>query len=84
MRVFLYLRRDTRLRKLDDPNGPFSAIILAAAGMNRMGWQDRITCTMKSPEILYAVGQGALALEIRAGDARVKQALRRVGDWKAE
>lgn len=49
-----------------------------------MGWQDRITCTMKSPEILYAVGQGALALEIRAGDARVKQALRRVGDWKAE
>ena len=49
-----------------------------------MGWQDRITCTMKSPEILYAVGQGALALEIRAGDERVKQALRNVGDWKAE
>lgn len=75
---------DTRLRKLDDPNGPFTAIILAAAGMNRMGWQDRITSIMRSPEILYAVGQGALALEIRTGDSRVKDVLRGAGDWKAE
>jgi hydroxymethylbilane synthase len=52
--------------------------------MNRMGWQDRITSIMRSPEILYAVGQGALALEIRAGDERVKDVLRGAGDWKAE
>lgn len=49
-----------------------------------MGWQARITSIMSSPEILYAVGQGALALEIRAGDERVKSMLRGVGDWKAE
>ena len=34
---------NTRLKKLDDENGPFAAIILAAAGLNRMGWQDRIS-----------------------------------------
>jgi hydroxymethylbilane synthase len=76
--------RDTRLKKLDDPNGPFTAIILAAAGMNRMGWQDRITAVIKAPEMLYAVGQGALALEIRSGDERVKTALQDVGNWKSE
>lgn len=75
---------DTRLKKLDDPNGPFTAIILAAAGMNRMGWQERITTLIKAPEMLYAVGQGALALEIRSGDERVKTALQAVGNWKSE
>lgn len=49
-----------------------------------MGWQDRITTIIKAPEILYAVGQGALALEIRAGDERVKTALKNVGNWKSE
>jgi len=49
-----------------------------------MGWQDRITSIMRSPEMLYAVGQGALALEIRAGDKRVKDVLRGAGDWKTE
>ncbi len=33
---------NTRLRKLDDPEGPYSGLILAAAGVNRMGWQNRI------------------------------------------
>ncbi|KAJ9120722.1 hypothetical protein QFC22_002653 [Naganishia vaughanmartiniae] len=75
---------DTRLKKLDDPTGPYTALILAAAGLNRLGWEDRVTCTLKAPEVLYAVGQGALALEIRAGDRRVKRILQGAGDWQAE
>jgi len=34
---------NTRLKKLDDENGPYAAIILAAAGLKRMGWEDRIS-----------------------------------------
>ncbi|MEB3100398.1 hydroxymethylbilane synthase [Ferviditalea candida] len=57
---------DTRLRKLEE--GQFDAIILAAAGLHRIGWEDRITEYL-SPEIcLPAVGQGALAIECRADD----------------
>ncbi|QLG89233.1 hydroxymethylbilane synthase [Chitinibacter bivalviorum] len=55
---------NTRLRKLDD--GEFDAIILAAAGLKRLGMGDRIRCEL-SPEIsLPAPGQGALGLEIRS------------------
>ena len=57
---------DTRLRKLEDEG--FDAILLAAAGLHRMGWKDRITEYL-SPEIcLPAVGQGALAIECRGSD----------------
>ncbi len=57
---------DTRLKKLD--NGEFDAIILAGAGVKRLGWQDRIT-ELLSPEIsLPAIGQGALGIETRTGD----------------
>ncbi len=57
---------DTRLRKLDE--GLFDAIILAAAGLNRMGWQDRITMYMDPVEFMPAIGQGALAIEARSAD----------------
>jgi hydroxymethylbilane synthase len=54
---------DTRLRKLDD--GQYDAIILAAAGLRRLGWADRIG-EMLDPEVMCpAVGQGALAIETR-------------------
>lgn len=57
---------DTRLRKLEE--GQFDAIMLAAAGLHRIGWENRITEYL-SPEIcLPAVGQGALAIECRADD----------------
>lgn len=52
--------------------------------MNRMGWQDRISSLLKAPDVLYAVGQGALGLEIREGDERVKEVLKNAGDWKTE
>ena len=58
---------DTRLRKLDE--GRFTAIILAAAGVKRLGWADRIT-EIIPPEIsLPAIGQGAIGIECRSGDA---------------
>ncbi|EFX00223.1 porphobilinogen deaminase [Grosmannia clavigera kw1407] len=70
---------DTRLRKLDAPvPGPdgttvrYDCIILAAAGLIRMGFNDRISQLLDSASsgTLYAVGQGAMAVEIRNGDAK--------------
>ncbi|GLV45724.1 lethal (3) 02640 [Carabus blaptoides fortunei] len=58
---------NTRMRKLDELD-KFSAIILAAAGLCRMGWNERVTKVLKCNEMLYAVGQGALAVECREGD----------------
>jgi hydroxymethylbilane synthase len=63
---------DTRLRKLDE--GRYDAIVLAAAGLRRLGWQDRIR-ELIPPEIMCpSVGQGALAIETR-DDAGVAWAL---------
>ncbi|MBI5562977.1 MAG: hydroxymethylbilane synthase [Deltaproteobacteria bacterium] len=60
---------DTRLKKLDD--GHFDAIILAGAGVNRLGWASRIT-ELLSPELsLPAIGQGALGIETRTDDKYV-------------
>ncbi|XP_069470487.1 porphobilinogen deaminase isoform X2 [Ambystoma mexicanum] len=58
---------NTRLRKLDE-NNEFSAIILAAAGLRRMGWESRIGQVLNPEECMYAVGQGALAVEVRSKD----------------
>jgi len=56
---------DTRLRKLDE--GQYDAILLAAAGLKRLGWAARIS-EILSPEVMCpAVGQGALAIETREG-----------------
>jgi hydroxymethylbilane synthase len=54
---------DTRLRKLDE--GRYDAIVLAAAGLRRLGWQDRIRELIPAEIMCPAVGQGALALETR-------------------
>ena len=57
---------DTRLRKLDE--GRFDAIILAAAGVKRLGWADRITEIISMEISLPAIGQGAIGIECRTGD----------------
>ncbi|HKS08250.1 MAG TPA: hydroxymethylbilane synthase [Pyrinomonadaceae bacterium] len=57
---------DTRVRKLDE--GQYDALILASAGLIRLGLQDRISTAIKTAEMLPAVGQGAIAIEIRADD----------------
>jgi hydroxymethylbilane synthase len=58
---------DTRLRKLDE--GRYDAILLAAAGLKRLGWGGRIAEILPADVMCSAVGQGALAIETRAGGA---------------
>jgi len=57
---------DTRLRKLDD--GEFDAIILAAAGLRRLGWADRIVETFPPEMLIPAAGQGMLGIQCRSED----------------
>ncbi len=58
---------DTRLRKLDE--GGYDAVVLACAGLKRMGWGSRITQILPFDVCLPAAGQGALAVQCRTGDA---------------
>lgn len=55
---------DTRIRKLDE--GQYDAVILASAGLLRLGLQDRISAPISIAEMLPAVGQGAIAIETRS------------------
>jgi len=62
---------DTRIKKLSTLR--LNAVILASAGLLRMGWEDRVTEYFEPEVMLPAVGQGALAIEGRAGDERVQK-----------
>ena len=64
---------DTRLRKLDD--GGYDAIVLAAAGLKRLGLDARIRATFAPADMLPAAGQGALGIEVRTGRADLIDAL---------
>ena len=59
---------NSRLAKLDA--GQFDAIILAAAGLKRLGFADRIRCELEPETSLPAIGQGAIGIECRRDDAR--------------
>jgi hydroxymethylbilane synthase len=73
---------DTRLRKLEA--GEFQAIILAAAGMKRLGFEDRITQLLSTEQILPAIGQGALGLEVRHDDEQTIGLISFMNDEKTE
>lgn len=75
---------NTRLAKLDADGSRFAGIILAQAGLERMGWRQRINQTLDCDDILYAVGQGALAVECRANDAIVLAMLRRLSCFRTQ
>ncbi len=62
---------DSRLQKLD--NGEYDALALAAAGIKRLGREHRISAYLDVADMLPAIGQGALGIEIRENDARVEQ-----------
>jgi hydroxymethylbilane synthase len=64
---------DTRLRKLDQ--GGYDAIVLAAAGLVRLGLAERIRSRFDVAQMLPAAGQGALGIEVRADDAPLRDAL---------
>ena len=65
---------DTRLRKLDE--GQYQAIVLAAAGLKRLGLQSRIRTEFPIDQMLPAAGQGALGIEVRADRVDLVEALR--------
>jgi hydroxymethylbilane synthase len=69
---------DTRLRKLDE--GQYDAIILAEAGLRRLGMDDRIVHPLPFSLMLPAVGQGALGLETRADDDAARSAVAALDD----
>ena len=64
---------NTRLRKLDE--GEYDAIVLAVAGLKRLGFADRIREVLPRDMVLPAVGQGALAIETRADDDETREML---------
>lgn len=72
---------DTRLRKVD--SGELDAVILAAAGLNRLGHGGRITRLFTRDEMVPAVGQGAIALEARRDDAPLLTLLESMQDARA-
>lgn len=69
---------DTRLRKLDA--GDYDALVLAAAGMRRLGLAARISALIPFETCVPAPGQGIVAVEIRSSDATARRALSRAGD----
>src|SRR5690349_2229265 len=73
---------DTRVRKLDE--GQYDALVLASAGLIRLGLRDRISAAVPASEILPAVGQGAIAIETRAGDEVATEAARKLNHRETE
>jgi hydroxymethylbilane synthase len=69
---------NTRLKKLDE--GAYDAILLAAAGVRRMGWESRITELLPPEQFLPAIGQGAIGIEIRVDDQRVAGLVAQLND----
>jgi hydroxymethylbilane synthase len=72
---------DTRLRKLDA--GDHDALVLAAAGLRRLGLGSRITMTVPASACVPAPGQGIVAIEIRASDKEVLNIVRQIDDADA-
>lgn len=73
---------DTRLRKLDD--GEFDAIMLAVAGLKRLGLQARITKILEPNDWLPSLAQGAVGVQLRANDTAARAAVSRLNDTRTE
>jgi len=69
---------DTRMRKAE--SGEYDAVVLAKAGLDRLGWTHRITEILSTQICLPAVGQGALGIEARSGDGELVEMLGRLDD----
>lgn len=70
--------RNTRLAKLDDPEGPYAALVLAKAGLVRLGMGNRVTTDLTPPTLLHAVSQGALGVEVRSDDKEAIELCRKL------
>ncbi|MBI4743403.1 MAG: hydroxymethylbilane synthase [Actinobacteria bacterium] len=73
---------DTRLKKLD--TGELDGIILAAAGILRLGWGERITERISKNICLPAVGQGAIGIEIRKDDERIREIVEGLNHYETQ
>lgn len=73
---------NTRMAKLEREN--MDAIILAAAGVERLGWADRITERLSTDVSLPAVGQGSIGIEIREGDTEVFEIIQKLNHFPSE
>ncbi len=71
---------DTRVRKALDPAGPYDAVVLARAGLERLGLERHITQVLPLDLMLPAPGQGALAVQIRADDATTQAIVKALDD----
>lgn len=69
---------NTRLAKLD--NGDYDAIVLAAAGLKRLGMEERIARVLPPEEMLPAIAQGVIGIECRSNDARIKAIISALND----
>ena len=69
---------DTRIRKAEE--GEYDAVVLAAAGLARLGWLERASQIFEPEEMLPAVGQAALALQVRSDDSEALDLVRAVDD----
>jgi hydroxymethylbilane synthase len=69
---------DTRLRKVE--SGEYDAIVLSKAGLDRLGWSQKITEVLSTEVSLPAVGQGAIAIESRAKDQEAAEILEKLDD----
>jgi len=76
---------DTRLRKLDagDPGSTYDALVLAAAGLRRLGFASRISFALPVEACVPAPGQGIVAIEIRADATEVGTVVARINDMRA-
>ncbi|KAL6702185.1 porphobilinogen deaminase-like protein [Trichoderma pleuroticola] len=76
---------ETRIAKVDNPEGEYTCMIMSAAGLERVGLKHRINQYLGSKDggIFHAVGQGALGLEIRKGDTKVLELLDKLADEKS-
>jgi hydroxymethylbilane synthase len=72
---------DTRLRKLDE--GGYDLLVLAAAGLRRLGFHQRITMTLPVEQCIPAPGQGIIAVEIRADDIPTREAVAGINHQEA-
>jgi hydroxymethylbilane synthase len=71
---------DTRLRKVE--SGEYDAILLAKAGLDRLGWSNRISEVLQPDVCLPAVGQGALGVQARQKDTEIADALAPLDDFE--
>ncbi|KAH8827985.1 hypothetical protein DL96DRAFT_1669246 [Flagelloscypha sp. PMI_526] len=82
-RQFPHLK-DTRMSKLNDPQSPFSAIILAKAGLLRTNMAHHIAQDLTPPYLFHAVSQGALGIEVREDDLEAIALCESITHWQSK